>query len=207
MHIQPITDEIAESLDLKEAKGALVASVVKDSPASKAGIKPGDVITGMDGKALEDFKDLPRLVATTKAGNHSVFEIHRQSKASKIEIVIGRMPGEEVKQAMTEDYGAPDSAALGIQLAKLTPEARKRYSVTESSSGVLVAGVVSGSPASKAGIRAGHVINMVGQDEVQTPDDVIERVKSAANQNLPVVLLRIDDKGDKRFVAVKLAAA
>lgn len=207
VHIQPITDEIAESLGLKEAKGALVASVVKDSPASKAGIKPGDVITGMDGKALEDFKDLPRLVATTKAGNHSVFEIHRQSKASKIEIVIGRMPGEEVKQAMTEDHGAPDSAALGIQLAKLTPEARKRYSVKESSSGVLVAGVESGSPASKAGIRAGHVINMVGQDEVQTPDDVIERVKSAAKQNLPVVLLRIDDKGDKRFVAVKLAAA
>jgi len=136
-----------------------------------------------------------------------VFEIHRQSKASKIEIVIGRMPGEEVKQAMTEDHGAPDSAALGIQLAKLTPEARKRYSVTDSSSGVLVAGVESGSPASKAGIRAGHVINMVGQDEVKTPDDVIERVKSAAKQNLPVVLLRIDDKGDKRFVAVKLAAA
>ena len=207
VHIQPITDEIAESLGLKEAKGALVASVVEGSPAGKAGIKPGDVITSMDGKALEDFKDLPRLVATTKAGNHSVFEIHRQSKASKIEIVIGRMPGEEVKQAMTEDHEAPDSAALGIQLAKLTPEARKRYSVTESSSGVLVAGVESGSPASKAGIRAGHVINMVGQDEVKTPDDVIERVKSAAKQNLPVVLLRIDDKGDKRFVAVKLAAA
>jgi serine protease Do len=207
VQIQPITEDIAESLGLKEARGALVASVIKDSPASKAGIKPGDVITSMDGKTLEDFKDLSRLVAITKAGSHSVLEIHRQSKASKIEIVIGRMPGEEVKQAKAENDSASDSAALGIQLASLTPETRKRYSVAESSNGVLVAGVESGSPASKAGIRPGYVINMVGQDVVKTPDDVIDRIKLAAKQKHPVVLLRIEDKGEKRFVAVKLASA
>lgn len=207
VHIQPVTDEIAESLGLKEAKGVLVASVVKDSPASIAGIKPGDVITSMDGVVLDEFKDLSKRVAGTKADSSSVFHIQREGTGRDVKIIIGSMPVDEAQLAQVENESVSDTAALGIQLAGLTAEARKQYNIDKDSDGVLVADVKANSPASKAGIRTGYVINMVGQEAVKTPDEVIERVKAAADKKHTAVLLRVEFQGEKRFVSVKLASA
>ena len=209
VEIQPVTAEIAESLGLDKAQGALVANVVKDSPARRSGFKVGDVILQMDGKPIEEFKDLPRLVASTRVGSESVFDIHRGGEEQQLEVVIGAMPGEDTKLARVDssDDSKADSAKLGLQLASLNAENRKLYKIGRDSNGVLVAGVERNSPASKAGIRPGAVINMVGQNAVASPDDVITQVRQAAEQKKSAVLLRVEYRGQNRFVAVKLATA
>jgi len=207
VQIQPVTEEIAESLDLKEKHGALVAGVEPGSPAEHAGIKRGDVIVSMNGEKLDDFKDLPRLVAKAKAGNESTFEVERQGKTRNIEVKIGSMPSDDVKVALANDAKNDDTPKLGVYLAELTPEARQRFRIDKDTEGVLVAGVQNGSPASKAGIRAGSVINMVGQDTVKSPQDVIAKVKEAAKEKKSSVLLMVEQDGAQRFVAVKFAKA
>lgn len=207
VQIQPITEEIAESLDLKEKHGALVAGVEPGSPAERGGIKRGDVIVRMNGEKLDDFKDLPKLVAKTKAGNESSFEVKRQGKTHELDVKIGRMPSDDVKVALADTAKDDDSPKLGVYLAELTPEARQRYRIAKETEGVLVAGVKRGSPASKAGIRAGSVINMVGQEPVQSPEEVITKVKRAAKEKKLSVLLMVEQNGEQRFVAVKFAKA
>ena len=100
VQIQPVTEIVAESLGLEKQQGALVASVVPDGPADRAGIETGDVIVRMNGEELDDFKDLPKLVAKAKAGSESTLEVRRQGKTRKLEVEIGRMPGDEVEIAL-----------------------------------------------------------------------------------------------------------
>ena len=206
VQIQPVTDEVAESLGMKDAQGALVASVAPDSPAERAGIRPGDVIVRMNGEILGDFKDLSKWVAKAKAGSESTFEVFSNGKTHKLEVELGRMPGDKLEVAEAVD-DASSSAKLGIQFAELTPEARQRYDFSEDAKGVLVAGVQPGSPAAKAGIRTGSLITMVGQEPVQSAAEVEDKVKHAADREQSSVLLLIEHRGEKRFVTVKLATA
>lgn len=207
VQIQPVTKEVAESLGLSEQQGALVVSVVPDSPADRAGLQPGDVIVRMNGEVLDDFKDLPKLVARAEAGRDSTLDIQRRGKLRQLEVEIGRMSGDEVEVALADSDKAAEPARLGLYLAELTPEARQRYGISEQSDGVLVTGVERGSPAAKAGIRTGSLINMVGQEPVQSPDEVVAKVEEAAEQERASVLLLVEHRGSKRFVAVKFAAA
>ena len=184
----------------------MVAGVVPESPAAQGGLKPGDVILSMDGEPLKEMRDLPKLVAGTKAGSETVFEVLRQGSVHKLEITIGQLPEETDRIAASETGEASDSARLGIYLAELTPEARKQYDIPKDSDGVLITGVEQGSPAEKAGISAGILINMVGQTQVDTPEEVVAEVKEAARNKRPSVLLLLDKGGEKRFVAVKFAA-
>ena len=207
VEIQPVSEAIADSLGLEQARGALVANVIKDSPASRSGFKAGDVILNMDGESIDEFKDLPKRVAATRAGSQSVFEVYRDGGKHSVNVEIGSMPGGGEKLAQAEEGNKVETAKLGLQLASLTPENRERYKLGKDSSGVLVAGVDRNSPASKAGIRPGSVINMVGQKTVESPDDVIEHVRHASEQKQSAVLLRVEYRGQNRFVAVKLATA
>jgi serine protease Do len=207
VQIQPVTKVVAESLGLEEQRGALVASVVPDGPADRAGVEAGDVIVRMNGKKLDGFKDLPRLVAKARAGSDSTLEVRRNGKTRKLQVEIGRMPVEEVEVALVGGDGVPDSARLGIHLAELTSEARERHGISKQSVGVLVVGVERGSPASKAGIRVGSVIQMVGQESVESPAEVVAKVKEAADQRRSAVLLLLEHHGERRFVAVEFAAA
>ena len=100
-----------------------------------------------------------------------------------------------------------NAAAAFTASADLTPEARQRFRIGKETEGVLVAGVQQGSPAAKAGIEAGQVINMVGQEPVHTPQDVITRVQQAAAEDKSSVLLMLVHEGQQRFVAVKFARA
>ena len=205
VQIQAITDEIAESLGLDSNKGALVAAVEPGSPADRGGIRAGDVILGMNGKMLDDFKDLPKLVASTETGSESIVEVLRQGKTQQLEVEIGTMPGDDVKVALADDEKSDDTPKLGVYLAELTPEARQRFRIDKDSKGVLVAGVQPGSPAAKAGIEAGSLISMVGQETVNTPDDIITRVRQAASEKKSTVLLMVEQHGIQQFVAVKFA--
>jgi serine protease Do len=207
VQIQPLTDDIAESLGLKETHGALVAGVEPGSPAALGGIKPGDVIVSMNGEKLDDFKDLSKLVASAEAGSESTLQVKRQGEIRKLNVDIGNMPDDGVKVALTDDAASDDTPKLGVYLSELTPEARQRYRIGKDTEGVLVARVQQGSPAAKAGIKAGQVISMVGQEKVTSPQDVVSRVKQAAADKKSSVLLMMQHNGMQRFVAVKFASA
>lgn len=205
VQIQPLTNEIADSLGLVDTRGALVAGVEPGSPAALGGVKPGDVIVSMNGKQLEDFKDLPKLVADTNAGNESTLQVSRRGEILDLAVEIGNMPEDNVKVALADENA--DTPKLGVYLSELTPEARQRFRIGKDTEGVLIAGVQQGSPAAKAGIEAGEVINMVGQETVQSPQDVVTRVRQAATENKTSVLLMLENNGQQRFVAVKFANA
>jgi serine protease Do len=207
VQIQPLTDDIAESLGLTETHGALVAGVEPGSPAALGGVKTGDVIVSMNGEKLVDFKDLPKLVARTEAGSESTLQVKRQGELRELDVKIGDMPDDDMKVAMADDAANDDTPKLGVYLSELTPEVRQQYRIGKEIEGVLVAGVQQGSPAEKAGIEAGQVINMVGQQTVKSPQDVIFQVKQAADEKKPSVLLMLIQNGMQRFVAVKFASA
>ncbi|MEA3274601.1 MAG: DegQ family serine endoprotease [Pseudomonadota bacterium] len=206
VQIQSVTEDVAESLGLESPQGALVASVVPDSPAAKAGLQPGDVILTVDGTAVEELKTLPRLIADTTAGAELGIEIHRNGSMKKLSVVIGQMPTQEKIAATPQEQSHDSGPRLGLYLAPLTPEAREAHGVDERAQGVLVAEVEDGSPAQKAGIKPGSLISMVGQQVVGAPEDVVTRVREAIDGDRSTVLLLIEQDGEKRFVTVRFAA-
>jgi serine protease Do len=117
------------------------------------------------------------------------------------------MPDEDAKVALAGDGASDDTPKLGVYLSELTPEMRQRYGIGNDIEGVLVASVQQGSPAAKAGIVAGQVINRVGQKTVHSAEDVISQVKQAVAEEKSSVLLMVQQNGMQRFVAVKFASA
>jgi serine protease Do len=204
VEFQPVTEPVAKSLGLDETEGALVASVVDDGPAEKAGVKVGDVILSLNGQKLTDPKDLPRLVANTQAGTDVDMVVLRDGKKRTLDVKIGRSQ-EEGELAAIPASADQEPAHLGVQLSAITPEVRQRFGLSESD-GVLVTDVQRGGPAYEAGIRPGQVITMVGQKAVKSPDDVVKQVKKAAKEGRPSVLLMVEYNGARRFVAVEIAA-
>ncbi len=207
VQIQSLDDDLAESLDLENTDGALVAAVGNDSPAQLGGIKPGDVIISVDGEHLHTFKDLAKRIAMIKPGDDATFEVSRRGKLHQLDVKIGEAPGSEQKVALANDVQDSDTPKIGVYLSTLTPETRQQYRIDQQADGVLVAGVEAGSPASRAGIRAGQIIHMVGQQTVTSPQEVIEQVQRAVSQEKATVLLMVEQNGAQRYIAVRFAKA
>ena len=110
VHVQNVTDEIAESLGLPEPKGALVATVSPDSPAAAGGIEPGDVILSFDGQAIENMRNLPRAVAATSIGKSVAVELLRKGENKSVNVAIGQLPAnEEAADDTTQDDNGDNS--------------------------------------------------------------------------------------------------
>lgn len=209
VRIQQVSDEIAESLGLDKARGAMVASVSPNGPAEKAKIEPGDVVLNFDGKDVTEMKRLPRIVAETPIDKNVVVSLWRKGKEVKVNVVV-----EELNEADTASL-QPDTGkgkegskatvdALGLGLAKLNPDLRDKYDIDAAVDGVVVTDVTADSPAAQKGMRAGDVIVEVAQEQVKEPKDVAEKVKKAKAAGRKSVLLLVDRQGDLRFVAIKL---
>lgn len=206
VNIQEITEEIAESLDIDETEGALIAGVMPGGPAEAAGLETGDVILEFDDAEVERVKDLPRLVAATKANKTVTVRVLRNGEEKNLQVKIGAMPeNEEVAAASAADPESPDTAKLGLALAQLTPEFRQRLRLADDVGGVVIADVARNSPAAREGLRPGDLIKRVGNREVNTPGEVIDEVKRHADRK--AVLLLISRAGNDRFVAVPLDKA
>jgi serine protease Do len=190
---------------LKSDNGVLVADVLPNSPAMAAGVKSGDVIIKAAGKQMTEYRDLTKLIAGINAGTKIKLEVIRGGKTRTLDVTIGSMPQDDL--AMTQPGEAAEAAGsrIGLFLAPLTPEIRQERGLAADAPGVLVAQVEAGSPAQRAGIKAGSLISMVGQEPVKSPDDVARAVREAADQDRPSVLLRVEQDGEQRFVAVPFA--
>lgn len=204
VQIQPVTEEIAASLGLAEPRGVLVADVIAGTPAQAAGINSGDVILQAAGERMEEYRDLTKLIASIDAGTQIDLVLYRSGKNLTVPVTIGEMPSEDLAQAGGGNEPAGDEPRIGLYLTPLTPELRAERGLDADASGVLVAQVAPGSPAQAAGIQAGSLISMVGQQPVNQPSQVVEAVKQAAASDRPSVLLRVEQEGEQRFVAVPI---
>ena len=209
--IQSITPEIASSLGLKEPKGAIVANVVANGPAAKAGFEQGDVVTAIDGKTVEDSRDLVRRVASAIAGSSSDFTIERQGQSKTVKVLIGARPDEKVASnaPVPPSVPAASATAMGLGLTAVTPAARKTYNLPESVNGVLITKVDPASDAADKGLSPGDVVMKVGSRVVKTPADVQAGVAEATKGGRKSVLLLVASAGggNSRFVAVDLGSS
>ena len=193
--IQNVTKDLAASLGIADAHGALVADLVENGPAQKSGIKRGDVIMSYDGKPVKESSDLPTLVAATKVGNTVPVEVSRKGKSETIQVSIGKM--QEEHQAKSTSV---DKSEWGLALRDLQPEERMQAGLKDGE-GVLVSGVQPGSPAAEASVQAGDVILEVNQNPVGSSADIKKQVDTA-KEGKPLLLLLKRPNGNSRFASL-----
>jgi len=209
VRIQAVTDEIADSLGLDKAKGALVASVSDNGPAQAAGIQPGDVILTFNGKAVEDMRHLPRLVAETAVDKTVPVTLWRKRKELSLQVKVGRLVEvENVAQQETQKEQPTKSSdtvkALGMTLADVTPALKEKYSLGDDAKGVVVLDVAKDSPGAEKGLRPGDVIMEAAQEEVKTASQIAGKVADAKKSGRKSILLLVERQGDLRFVALRI---
>jgi serine protease Do len=210
VHVQNVTDDIAESLGMKEPTGALVAKVTPESPAAAAGIQASDVILKFDGQPVENMRSLPRAVAAAPIGKSVPVELLRKGQTVDVTVTVGRLPeneeGEEGEPAAPEDKVAPErEELLGFSIAPLTDELRERFKIGKTIEGVIITEVEPNSPAAQKDVKAGDVIVEVTQEKVTDPQEVMARVAAVKKAGRKTVLLLLSDaKGGLRFVAVPM---
>jgi serine protease Do len=181
--IQPVTEDIAESLGLDKAEGAIISNLTEKSPALKAGLKQGDTIVTANGEAIDDAKDLSRTVAGLKPGSKVPFEIVRDGKRQTIEVEVGTMPGEAPKMAKVEkDTSKVELADLGIEVEK-----------AEDGEGVRITKLDPKSEAADRGLKPGDVILEVAGDDIASPADVANALKDAKGKKI-LLLVRSGDR-------------
>jgi serine protease Do len=181
--IQPVSPDVAEALGLSEASGALVADVVPNSPADKAGFLRGDVIVKYDGHPVEENDDLPLMVANTDIGKSVSVVIVREKKKKVLKVLILELKDEEEATASVE----PEPSQLGLSVQKLTDDIAKSLGI-EDSSGLVVTDVEPDSPGADAGLQRGDIILEVGGAAVNTPGEFRKRTKDLT-KNKPILLL------------------
>ena len=209
VRIQEVTRDLADALDLPEARGALVSSLSAGGPAEEAGIQPGDVILRFDGREVPEMRDLPRMVAQTPVGKSVRVVISRDGKTRTLKVTLGRLE-DQPRTAPAEPEAAPEPSAptsmegLGLSLAPITDAARAQFDIKDDVRGVVVTDVTPGGAAATKGISAGDVIVEVGQTPVTTPDEVAARVAEARERGRSSVLVLLQSDADLRFVPLPI---
>ena len=209
VRIQHVTSEIAESLDLDRARGALVASVDEEGPAQAAGIEAGDVILMFNDRPVTESRRLPRIVAETPIGHDVPVVVWRHGEEVSLSVIVGEL--EEAEEAAQAPPANPEQeqdeamvAELGLTLGTITSSRRSEFSLGADTEGVVVVSVETGSPADEKGIVPGDVIVEVMQEAVTSPGDVAMRVREAQEVGRRSVLVLLDRGGELRFEAIRI---
>jgi serine protease Do len=213
VRIQQVTDEIAESLSIKPARGALIAGIDEKGPAKPAGIEPGDVVVKFDGRDIKEMRDLPKIVAETPVGKDVEVVVVRKGQEEKKTVKLGRLEDGEKQAALAAKKDAAPAEekpvvkkALGLDLANLSAELRKKHKIKDKvKGGVLITGVDANSPAAEKRLAPGMVIAEVQQQPVNNAAELQSRVDKLKKEGKKsVVLLVVSPDGDPTFVAIGL---
>ena len=206
--IQGITPTIAKSLGMNpdEPTGALVATVTPNSPAAKAGLKPGDVILSANAQPVKTVHDLPRLVAALPPGQKLDLQVRRGGKEMALTASTGEMPQQEQQQASANtgtgggENGGASTTSLGLQLSSIDQSLRREYRIPKDVEGAVVTKVANDSPAASLGIEPGDVIMSVDQKPVKNPEEAAAALKQASAQGN--ILLLLNRHGTNQFVGL-----
>lgn len=204
VQIQPVTQDIADSLGLKKAEGALVAEPQANSPAKKAGIEAGDVITQVDGKAVKDARDLAKKIGALAPKSSVKLTVLHKGAEKTLTLTLGELPNTKEANANPgsndNDNGSTDMGKLGLTLA---PAARVAGAGSE---GVVVTDVDRSGVAADHGFATGDVILEIGGKSVSTPADVRTVIAGARSEGKRTVLMRVKKGDNTRFVALPVGA-
>jgi len=184
--IQPLTAELAKSFNAKDTKGVLISDVIADSPAAKAGLKAGDILTEFDGKKVEAPADLQRTVGLAQPGHDAKMKVWRDQGEKTVDVKIGEAPDE--KEAKPQPGRAAPST-LGLDVRPLTPELARQLNL-KSTDGVIVARVDEGSPAAESGVQRGDVIREINRQKVRSMTDYERLTKDVKEGDRLTVLLQ-----------------
>jgi serine protease Do len=200
VQVQPVTQDIADSLGLQKAEGALVDELQPDGPASKADIKPGDVIQSISGEEVKDARDLAKKIAGIPPGQTATLGVFSDGSEKAVSLTVAKMPDRTVADRRPSREPRGDAASLGLRLAPAAAIAG------EGTRGVMVTDVDPDGPAAERGVHAGDVILDVAGKAVDNPLEVRDAVEQARSAGKQAVLMRIKSGDTARYIAVPLAA-
>ena len=206
VQIQDLDEELAKSLRLSDNKGALVADVVADGPAAKAGVQAGDVITRFDGTEIDSIRTLTRTVAAASPNKPAKVTVWRDGRTRELTVDLGEAQNDQVVASNAGGPGgsAQSTDAVGLTLRPLTDGDRATLGLPSDVSGALVAAVEPGSPAAAKGLRPGDVITRVNQDAVANVAEAVTALNSARERDETALLLV--RRGDaQQFVALSFS--
>ncbi len=202
VQIQPVTQDIADGLGLKETKGALIAKTEKNSPAAAAGLRDGDVVTSVNGELVADSHDLARKIAALGPKKEAELSVIRNGSTQTIKVTLGALPDE--KQAKADAPAEHSKAAMAKYGMTLAPAADEVDGAGKT--GVVVADVDPDGAAAQKGIRTGDVILEVAGKPVKRPFDVTAAIDAAKADGKKSVLMRVQSEDSARFVALSTEA-
>jgi len=202
VRIQAVTADIADGLGLKKVEGALVAEPQSDSPAAKAGVLAGDVITAVDGKDVKDPGDLARKIGAMAAGTEVKLSIQRKGEEKTVSLTLGQQPEQRQANTGTDRRVMPDGTPrLGLTLAPASDVGGA------GDQGVAVTSVDPNGPAAEHGIKTGDVILEVAGQAVSKPEDVRQQLANLQKDGKHTLLMRVKSGDTTTFVAVRLGKA
>jgi len=197
VQIQPITDEIAESIGLENAKGALVTDAQADGPGREAGIKAGDVVTAVNDRAVSSPRELARTIGGFAPGEQVEVTLWRAGKEEKLQVKLGELPNQTAKATTSSDDSSTAATALEDLGITVTP--------AEDGKGVVVTAVEPDSPAGERDIRAGDVIVAINSNLVTSGDDIGKAVEDASKAGRKAVLLQVNRNDSNHFVPLPIS--
>jgi serine protease Do len=212
VQIQNLTPDLAASLGAATQKGAIVANVIENSPAEKAGFKQGDVILSLNGNEIDDNRDLTRKVASLLAGDRATFVVLRDGSRQNLTALIAKRDEAQLASAQpTPNQGKgggqrtpqATTTTLGMQMSALTQDTRDQYDIDKNVTGVVITSVDPNSEAAEKGFRPGDVIVSVGNKNVRAPADIEQGITDARRANRESVLFLVAGRGGQRYVALK----
>jgi len=207
INIQDVSPDIADAMGLNAASGALVAQVTEDSPAMKAGIESGDVVTAVDGTEIADAKALSRQIAGLDPEQTVTVSLLRAGRPQDVTVTLGALPDDDqVASANPSQPTAPDAVpGLGLEFSELTPAIREQLQIPADEQGLLVASVSPDSGAAEKGIEPGDVLLRLNTSDIATVADVRAALEAAKTDGKSSVLAMFLRRGAHTFVALPVA--